>query len=78
MLRSVTSVRFQFHAEPQELVDLAARRAREHGLELVLEQFLPVGHAVAVGSDKVTAARDRLHRVDRVWMSRRGALTQEQ
>ena len=65
----MTSVRFQFHAEPQELVGLAARWARAHDLELVLEQFFPVARAVAVGSDDdLVAACGRLRRVDRVWM----------
>lgn len=68
MLRAVTSVRLQFHAEPRELVALAARWARAHDLELVLEQFFPVAQAVPVGSDDLAAACRRLRRVDRVWM----------
>ena len=75
----MSTVQLQFHAEPQELVELTARWARAHKLDLVVERFFPVAEAVAVGrTTELTAVCAQLRRVDRVWLCTEGTVDPEE
>jgi hypothetical protein len=57
----VTGVRFQFHATPEELVDLARSWRDDHELHLAGEQLFPNWRAFSIEGD---VAREKLDAVD--------------
>ena len=63
-MEKVVAVRLQFHATPEELIDLARSWAAAHGLHLVAEQFFPDWRVFSLAD--VATAGDVLHTVDRL------------
>ena len=60
------STSLQFHADPREVLDLAAEWSKADGLSVVLERFFPQRKAVRVVGGDFGAAIDELGRVDQV------------
>ena len=59
------TVQLQFHADPDELVELTGRLARVHILDIVVERFFPIAETVPAGAGDLNAVCARLRRVDR-------------
>jgi hypothetical protein len=58
----------QFHGEPTELLEMAAKWARDHQLSMAVEQFWPDARVVPVPDGDLAAIPESM-RVDRVWLS---------
>ena len=59
-------VQIQFHADPEEAVELALRLAREQGLTVVVESFFPRYRARKLGDDGTVRHADRVVLCSRV------------
>jgi hypothetical protein len=64
---AAVGVRFQFHATPEELVDLARSWRDAHDLHLAGEQFFPDWHVFALEGDELL---ERLDAIDRLALRR--------
>jgi hypothetical protein len=66
-LEPAVGVRFQFHATPEELLDIARSWRDAHGLHLAGEQLFPDWHAFSLDGDEL---RERLDAIDRMVLRR--------
>jgi hypothetical protein len=68
----VGRVQLQFHAHPQEALDLAFQAAAKYELRVALEEFFPRYHASSPAPGNARSAADELDQLDRIALATRG------